>query len=76
MTLILKSSEVETGLKRKFSDREPKAMITMDLFFPLVMDGHTDRQGTDPMDKEERAPNWQSQASMPGWLFISSEKLG
>lgn len=73
-TLILKFPELETGPKRKFSAREPAAMIRVDLLFAPVTDGHTDAQGTDPLDTGQ-LPNGEAPAAGRACLFTSGEKL-
>lgn len=73
-TLILKFPELETGLKRKFSAREPAAMISEDLLSAPVTDGHSDAQGTDPLGTRQ-LPNWEAPAAGQACLFTSGEKL-
>ena len=52
LTLILKASEVEMGLKREMSAREPEAVLTLDLF-PPRQNGQTGGWDDGPEDKGE-----------------------
>lgn len=49
-------------------------MIRVDLLFAPVTDGHTDAQGTDPLDTGQ-LPNWEAPAAGRACPFTSGEKL-
>ena len=51
LTLILKSSELERGFRRKLSVGESDTLFAMEFFSPCYCHDQTDGQEGDPVDR-------------------------